>query len=520
MKTIRELEKAAEAGLKRALAAPDVEEAEVFVSENGTLITRLNYTSHIPSNGLEEPKSVENLGVGIRAVFKGSDGRRNGFGSESSDISAPAVDEALRKAREGAVADPDFVSLPKPQPGERPTLANYHDERLMSISADHLVDAGWRTLEGALDVFESSEELLGLAAGDRSKLAGLGLILGGDVTMLQERMAIASSQMPKPQSDQSTLVMSFTTAMIESRAAKGGGCVVGTSIETDFAQAGRQAARGAIASVNGKRVPSGQYDVIFGPQAITDIFHNLVIPGLSLELFYAGATPFAGKFGQRIAASGFNVYDDGATRGLAASKRITCEGLPTGRTDLIRDGELVGLLSNDYEFQRILRDKGAAEKLGADPRQHQLAIAPRNGFRFGRGGGRHFDSSPGVSATNVVVESSVRENREDLLGKVKNGLYIGRIWYTYPVNGFSTGDFTCTVIGDSFVIRDGKLAEAIKPNSLRINHNTHKVLQNVIGVTAERQGTILWAADQIVYAPEVAVRGVSIDEIAGYMESV
>jgi predicted Zn-dependent protease len=520
MKHLKELERAAEAGLKQVLATEGVEEAEVFVSENGTLLARLNYTSHIPSNGLEEPKSVENLGVGVRAVFKGPDGRRNGFGSESSDVSAAAVDEALRKAREGAVVDPDFVTLPKPAADARPTLHDYHDERLMSVSADALVDAGWRTLEGALDVFESSEGLLGLAGGQRSRLTDLGLILGGDVTMLQERMAIASSHMPRPQTDQSTLVMSFITAMIESHNAKGGGCVVGTSLETDFSQAGRQAARGAIASVDGKRVATGTYDVIFGPQAITDIMHNLVLPGLSLELFYAGATPFSGKVGQQIAAKGFRLYDDGAGRGLAASKRITCEGLPTGRTTLIDDGKLVGLLANDYEHQRILRDKDAAKKLGVEPRQHLAAIAPRNGFRFGRGGGRHFDSPPGVSGTNVVIESAVKEGREDLLRKVRDGLYIGRIWYTYPVNGFSTGDFTCTVIGDSFVIRDGKLAEAIKPNSLRINHNTHRVLQNVIGVAAERQGTILWAADQIIYAPEVAVRGVPVTEIAGYMESV
>lgn len=518
MKSLKDLEKAAAAGLQRVLASPGVEEAEVFVSQNGTLLSRLNYTSHIPSNGVEEPKSTANLGIGIRAVFKTDGVRRSGFGSESSDVSLSAVDEALRKARQGAVADPDFVSLPAAA-SAAPTLASYHDERLMNVAADDLVEAGWKTVEGALDVFESSEELLGLAGGDRKRLASLGLILGGDVTMLQERMAIASSNMSAPQSDESTLVMSFITAMVESQAAKGGGCVVGTNLETDFSQAGRQAARGAIASVGGRRVKSGQYDVILGPQAVTDIFHNLIMPGLSLELVYAGATPFAGKFGQKVAVPGFSVYDDGAAPGLAASKRITCEGLPTGRTDLIRDGVLVGLLANDYEHQRILRDPQARQKLGVDPSQHKESIAPRNGFRFGRGGGRHFDSQPGVSGTNVVIDGGSGESKEDLIRKVGDGLYIGRIWYTYPVNGFSSGDFTCTVIGDSFLIRDGKIAEPIRPNTLRINHNTHKVLQNVLGVTENRQGTILWAADQIVYAPDIAVRGVSVSEIAGYMDA-
>ena len=44
-------------------AQPGVREAEVFVAANGVLLTRLNYTSHIPSNGVEEPKSSESHGI-------------------------------------------------------------------------------------------------------------------------------------------------------------------------------------------------------------------------------------------------------------------------------------------------------------------------------------------------------------------------------------------------------------------------------------------------------------------------
>lgn len=520
MRPLQELEEAARAGLARVEAAEDVEEAEVFVSQNGTLITRLNFTSHIPSNGVEEPKSIENLGVGVRAVFKRDGGRANGFGSEAGDISLDAVDAAVEKARIGAVVDPDFVSLPKPREGVRSTVSSYHDERVMSIGARDLVEAGWRVVEGALDVFESSEELLSLAQGDRSRLAGLGLILGGDVTMLQERMAIASTHLPQVEADESTLVMSFITAMVESQNAKGGGWAVGTGIDTDFVVAGTRAARGAIESMGGVRVPGGDYDVVLGPQAVTDIFHHLVLPGLTLDLFYAGATPFAGKLGHEVAAAGLSMYDDGAAEGMAATKRITCEGLPTGRTDLMRNGELVGLLSSDYEYQRILRDPNGAKKLGADPNEYRSALAPRNGFRFGRGGGRHFDSPPGTAATNVVIESGESATAEDLRETVRNGLYIGRIWYTYPVNGFSSGDFTCTVIGDSYVIRDGVIAEPVKPNTLRINHNTLKLLRDVVGVASERTGTIVWMSDQITYAPEMAVRGVHFDEIAEFMESV
>ena len=42
------------------------------------LLTRLNYTSHIPCNGVEEPKSVESYGIGIQAVFDTPAGRAAG----------------------------------------------------------------------------------------------------------------------------------------------------------------------------------------------------------------------------------------------------------------------------------------------------------------------------------------------------------------------------------------------------------------------------------------------------------
>jgi PmbA protein len=97
---------------------------------------------------------------------------------------------------------------------------------------------------------------------------------------------------------------------------------------------------------------------------------------------------------------------------------------------------------------------------------------------------------------------------------------LGRIWYTYPVNGLRAGDFTCTVVGDSYVIRDGRLAEPIRANSIRLNDSIHNVLRGVIGVGRERRPTLVWAADEIVYAPDVAVAKVRAEEIAGYTESL
>lgn len=518
MRSITDLRKAAREGLAYLKAQPDVKEAEVFVASNGNVLARLNYTSHIPSNGVEEPKSTESFGVGIRVALQTPEGIKTGFGSEASDITIDGVRRALDKARKGAVRDPEFVSLPRPT-GEKPTLKRYHDPLIMRVHDRTLVDTGWMALERALEVFQSSEELLSVA-GDPGRLRQLGLIVGGDVTMLQERIAVASSNFPTVQTDESTLVMAFLTAMVEGRAAKGGGWSVGSHLADYSGEAGAEAARNAIRAIGGVRVPDGKYRVIFGPQPVTDMFNHLILPGLQAGTFTAGASPFQGKLGQQVASELVTVYDDGAAPGLAATKAITCEGLPTGRTELVRDGRLVGLMSNYYEYQRLLNDPKGKEKLGADPKEHQQALWPRNGFRWGRGGGRQFDMPPTIGATNVVIESREQRSLDDLLRMVGDGLYIGRIWYTYPINGLAAGDFTCTVIGDSYLIKDGRLSTPIKPNTLRINDSIHNLLNSVLGISQQRRGTLVWAADQVIYAPEIAVSGITVNEIAEYMEEI
>ena len=516
---ISQLKRAVRDGLAYLKTQPDITEGEVFASANGNLTVRLNYTSRIPSNAVEEPKSLESYGLGIRISLSTPEGTKTGFGSEPTDLSLEGVKRALEKARRGAVLDTEYVSLPKPSTGERPSLGRYHDPAIMRMSNNRMIQAGWQTVERALEVFGPSEDLLNLA-GSPEGVRDLGLILGGDVVMLQERMAIGSYHMPKVETDESTMVMAFTTAMLEDEAAKGTGWSVGNRLSELAGQSGAEAARNAIRSVNGQRVPDGAYRVIFGPQTLTEILEWVLMPSLYLDMFYAGASTFMGKFGQRVASDRLYLYDDGSVPGLAASKAITDEGLPTGRTDLIKDGKLVGLLSNYYEHQRMLNDPSGHEKLGVIPKEVASAIAPRNGFRTGRGGGRNFDSPPGVTPTNLIVEGREKHTRDELLKLVGDGLYIGRIWYTYPVNGISAGDFSGTVVGDSYIIKDGKIAAPIKPNTLRMNENIHNVLNNILGIGAEGVATVRWASDQVTWAPEVAVADFHVNEIGEYMEEV
>jgi hypothetical protein len=170
--------------LARLSAEPGVREVEVFAALNRALLTRLSYTSHIACNGVEEPKSTEMTGLGVHAVFDGPDGRPVvGFGSEPSDLTPGGARRALAKARQAAVHDPAFRSLPRPT-GEARALAGYHDARLMEISDAGLVESGWTVISGGLRAFMASSRLADLVS-DEAGLKRLGLILGGDVSIRQ-----------------------------------------------------------------------------------------------------------------------------------------------------------------------------------------------------------------------------------------------------------------------------------------------------------------------------------------------
>jgi PmbA protein len=512
------LKRTAEDGLRWLRRQKDVQDAEVFVASNTSLTARLNYTSHIPCNGVEEPKSTESYGLGVRAVFRDSSSPRIGLGSETGDLSLNGVKAALEKARRSAVLDPEFTTLPRPS-AERRTLSRYHDPKAMELKDSDLVQAGWRVLAKALDEFVEAGRLRALSK-TGLKLRDLGLIVGGDVTFLLERMAIGSTRLPKVQADESTLIASFVTAMVEREGAKGTGFGCNTHLSAFKGDAGTEAARNAIAQIGGVRLQDGEYAAILGPQPVSDLVNHLILPSLTAGSFYDCSSAFHGQFGRQVAHESLNLYDHGALPGHMGSKGITCEGLPTGRTDLIRNGRLVGLLSSFYETERLVRDPSAKEKLGVPPEDHLDALTPRNGFRYSGGGGRRFDMTPSVSPTNVMFETPDKRTREDLLRRVQHGVYIGRIWYTYPINGLRAGDFTATVVGDSYVIKDGKLAAPLKANTVRINDNIHNVLRNIVGITGKGKGTVAWAADEVVYAPEIAVSRLRLTEIAGYMDSL
>ena len=516
MKEVKDLEQSVQEAMAFLRTQPEVKSALAFASANNRLWTRLNYTSHIPSNGVEEPKSTGDYGIGIQIVVDSPDGKKVGFGSEEKDLSLEGVRLAFAKAKQGAVVDPEFQSLPQPT-GERRSLFHYHDPTIMNLTDQGLVEAGWKVLDGAIGSFLGSEKLKSAAANGR--LSDLGLIVGGDLTVLQERMAIASYEMPDVQSDESAIITAYVTAMVEKGDAKGSGYSVHLRLNDLSGKAGSEGAQNAINSLNGIRVPSGDYAVILGPQPIAELLDNLVIPSCTTSAFYSLESCFLGKLGSQVASEVLTMVDRGNAPGLVGSRGITCEGLPTGETVLIKGGVLSGLLSDWYEYQRILNDPKGKEKLGVSPADFRQAMTPRSGFRFSRGGGRSFGMLPTASSTNVVFESSAGTDLETLIRKVNKGILVGRLWYTYPVNGLRAGDLTTTLTADSYFIEDGRIKAPIKVNTLRINDNISNILMGIRGITRDTRPAVLWGADEIVYAPlGLMVDKVHFEAIAEFME--
>jgi PmbA protein len=500
-------------GMQHLLRNKEVQEVELFAAKNGLLTSRINYTSHLPCNGLEEPKSTQTQGIGLRVALKENTSIKVGFGQETGSFTMDALESAFLKARQGAVYDPDFSGLPNPSEEER-TLRDYHDQRLLSLTDQDLVSIGWKSIHAALEEWDKSSLV------KKYSLDDLGLILGGDVTILQEEIALVSTRLKTVQEDTSTLLFSSLTAMVEKTNSKGSGWSVGTHLDDFDGTAGKMAVQSALKAAGGKEIDSGTYPVVLAPQAVADIVNNVLIPSLRLDSFYAGNSTFQGKLDKQITSELLSVYDHGCKKGFAASKGITCEGLPTGRTELIKAGKLSGLLSSDYETKRILKDEKAREKLGVDPASFKEAIAPRNGFRFGHGGGRNHDTIPSISPTNVIIEGEQALSLEDLLRTVKNGVYIGRIWYTYPINGIKAADFTATIVGDSYLIKDGQLTDPLKPNTVRINDNIHSVFNNLTGIENRQTGIVLWAADEVIYAPHIALSELKMSHIAEFTQTL
>jgi TldD protein len=149
------------------------------------------------------------------------------------------------------------------------------------------------------------------------------------------------------------------------------------------------------------------------------------------------------QFGQKH----LNIVDGAAIPDLRGSYKYDDEGVPAKRTDLIREGVLVGRLHS----------RETAGKMGEPASGNARAID----YRF----------PPIVRMTNTIIEEG-DVPFEQMIGDIKLGVY-ARNWF----GGTTSMEMFTFSAGEAFMIRDGKIAELVRP--VKLTGNLFTTLLNI-----------------------------------------
>ena len=212
-----------------------------------------------------------------------------------------------------------------------------------------------------------------------------------------------------------------------------------TYLDPAYWQAGvDEALRQALVNLSSVPAPAGEMTVVLGPGWPGILLHEAIGHGLEGDFNRKKTSAFAGLLGQRVAAPGVTVVDDGTIDGRRGSLSIDDEGTPTHRTVLIEDGILKG----------YMQDRQNARLMGVAP--------------TGNGRRQSYASPVMPRMTNTYMLAGDRDPKE-ILGSVKKGIYAvnfggGQVDIT---NGKFV--FSCT---EAYRIEDGKLGAAIKGATL------------------------------------------------------
>ncbi|MDR0441012.1 MAG: metalloprotease TldD [Candidatus Accumulibacter sp.] len=270
-------------------------------------------------------------GVGVRAVS----GEKTAF-AYSDDISLAALSDAASTVRAiaaaGQVRRRRVGGLEERKAAH--TLYLPHDP-LSTLDAAAKV----RLLE-RLEAFARAED--GRVAQVMANLAGeyeIILIAGSDGRLTADARPLARVSL--------TVVVEGPGGKRE-QGSSGGGGRTGYGFFDDDTLRGyaRVAVRQAVTNLDARAAPAGRMPVVLGPGWPGILLHEAVGHGLEGDFNRKGSSTFSGRIGQRVAARGVTVVDDGTLPGRRGSLNLDDEGNPTRRTVLIEDGILRGYMQD------------------------------------------------------------------------------------------------------------------------------------------------------------------------------
>ena len=208
----------------------------------------------------------------------------------------------------------------------------------------------------------------------------------------------------------------------------------------------------ALVNLESVDAPAGEMTVLLGPGWPGVLLHEAIGHGLEGDFNRKGTSAFSGRIGDRVAAAGVTVVDDGTLLDRRGSLSIDDEGTPTSETVLIEDGILKG----------YMQDRLNARLMGVAP--------------TGNGRRESFAHAPMPRMTNTFMKAG-RDNPAELLSRVKKGIF---------AKSFGGGQvdivsgkfvFSCT---EAYRIENGRLGAPIKGATLIGDGPT--VLTRVTGI--------------------------------------
>jgi len=199
-----------------------------------------------------------------------------------------------------------------------------------------------------------------------------------------------------------------------------------------------EAVRQATVNLDARPAPAGEMTVVLGSGWPGVLLHEAVGHGLEGDFNRKGSSAFSGRIGERVAAPGVTVVDDGTIPNRRGSLNMDDEGNPTQRTVLIEDGILRGYL------QDTLNARLMGVPVTGNARRESYAHLPM------------------PRMTNTMMLNGDK-SPEEIIASVKRGLYAanfggGQVDITSGKFVFSTTE--------AYLIEDGKISYPVKGATL------------------------------------------------------
>ncbi|MFO1164394.1 MAG: metalloprotease TldD [Paracoccus sp. (in: a-proteobacteria)] len=259
-----------------------------------------------------------------------------------------------------------------------------------------------------------------------------------EVAILRPEGGLSTDIRPMARINVSVIVESNSRR--ESGNAGGGGRIALDGLVTPEHWQGlvREALRIALVNLRSVPAPAGVMDVVLGPGWPGILLHEAVGHGLEGDFNRKGHSAFAGLLGQRVAAPGVTVIDDGTIPDRRGSISVDDEGTPPGRNVLIEDGVLVG----------YMQDRQNARLMGVEP--------------TGNGRRQSYAHAPMPRMTNTFMLAGT-EDPASILSGLEDGIYAvgfggGQVDIT---NGKFV--FSCT---EAYRVKNGEVGDPIRGATL------------------------------------------------------